>query len=227
MHRVSGTAWHDCRTRVYYRTHVYQVCGAGAGADADQAGELQSAHTTLKTRRLESGPCPWDPGLKLFWWADGWAGGRDRRLAATRISKVAEWFTAEKGFVYQPKIIPQRDTGANRTRPQIRAACVPRDERHAARVPRAHRQAAYALRTCALRTAQESLFIHNANSHTTHTAREVVVKVVPVTSWGDSMLGALPLGECAVSNADCSTVLGGVHSQGHQPTGRGRLLVSR
>jgi hypothetical protein len=161
-------------------------------------------------------------------WVGGWAGSPTGRYQD--LESGTEWFTAEKGFVYQPKIIPQRDTprcGQSHPGPQIRAACVPRDERHAARVPRAHRQAAYALRTCALRTAQESLFIHNANSHTTHTAREVVVKVVPVTSWGDSMLGALPLGECAVSNADCSTVLGGVHSQGHQPTGRGRLLVSR
>jgi len=78
---------------------------------------------------------------------------------------------------------------ANRTRPQIRAACVPRDERHAARVPRAHRQAAYALRTCALRTcalrtAQEYLSIHNANSHTTHTAREVVVRGSPSVFMG-------------------------------------------
>jgi hypothetical protein len=91
MHRVS-----ECReghhgmiaARVYsyYRSHIYQARGAGAGADADQAGELQLAPTPLKTRRLESGPCPWDPGLKLFWWADGWAGGRDRRLAATLIS---------------------------------------------------------------------------------------------------------------------------------------------
>ena len=41
------------------------------------------------------------------------------------------------------------------------------------------------------------------------------------------MLGALPLGECIVSNADCSSVLRRVHSEGHQSTGRRRLLVSR
>ena len=113
---------------------------------------------------------PMGPGAKTVLvggWVGGWAGSPTGRYQD--LETGTEWFTAEKGIVYQPKIIPQRDT-----RPQIRAACVPRDERHAARVPRAHRQAAYALRTCALRTAQESLFIHNANSHTTHTAREVV-----------------------------------------------------
>ena len=78
----------------------------------------------------------------------------------------------------------KNNTSARHPAPKIRAACVPRDERHAARVPRAHRQAAYALRTCALRTAQESLFIHNANSHTTHTAREVVVRGSPSVSMG-------------------------------------------
>ena len=66
--------------RVYTTVHlVYQVCGAGAGADADQAGELQSAPTPPKTRRLESGLCPWEPGLKCFGvrkWVrvGGWAG---------------------------------------------------------------------------------------------------------------------------------------------------------
>ena len=123
---------------------------------------------------------PMGPGAKTVLvggWVGGWAGSPTGRYQD--LETGTEWFTAEKGIVYQPKIIPQRDT-----RPQIRAACVPRDERHAARVPRAHRQAAYALRTCALRTAQESLFIHNANSHTTHTAREVVVRGSPSVSMG-------------------------------------------
>ena len=85
------------------------MCGAGAGADADQAGELQSAPKPPKTRRLESGLCPWEPGLKCFGvrkWvrAGGWAGARTGRYQdAALISKAVQNLSLSCRTTFLPK----------------------------------------------------------------------------------------------------------------------------
>ena len=106
-------------------------------------------------------------------WVGGWAGSPTGRYQD--LESGTEWFTAEKGFVYQPKIIPQRDTprcGANRTRPPNSGRlCAPRRETRCARASCASAGRVRATHVCATHSAGISFHTQRKLSHDTHCER--------------------------------------------------------
>ena len=124
---------------------------------------------------------PMGPGAKTVLvggWVGGWAGSPTGRYQD--LETGTEWFTAEKGFVYQPKIIPQRDTVPRcapiapgpkfgppvcpETRDTLRACLV--------RIGRPHTRYAR-VRYARVRYAQRrNLFSYTTQTLTRHTLRE-------------------------------------------------------